>query len=300
MHAKKNLFHFPFKLNQFILSLLKGKTCFKMSGSNNNNIKQADGKIRKLKKRQPKKIKCINIELLKDNYPVVTLPKPVLAERSPLLLGYKYSINPNGTKFISVGFDPDSENFEAVVMIEDVENKNYIVINSDDWYIFFGKRKEVREEFENNYKMLAEAQNQLALFNWDMEPYIFTTPFSASFKIEFKSTESGGDFTKFDQQENKLHINIQEWNQLQTWLEFINTILTHYKSCTKLVDAYYQVYLRKCKENGQVIGDLSYFFTPQTSSSDITLTFNTLNYFRLYNEMANICFKRTTKHLEQA
>lgn len=171
------------------------------------------------------------------NKPIAILPKPVLAEKSPLLLGYKYAINSNGTNFISVGFDPDSENFEAVVMIEDVE-----------WYVFFGKRKEVCEEFENNYNMLARAQNQLALFNWDMEPYVFTTPFSASFKTEFKSTQSGGEFTKFDQQENKLWMTIDEWNQLYTWLEFINTVLTHYKSCTKLVDAYYQVYLKNVRK----------------------------------------------------
>lgn len=267
-----------------------------------NNNKKIDKKIKLPKKRQPRKIKCtdIDIESLKCNNPIVTVPKPVHVEKSPLLLGYKYAINSNGTKSVSVGFDPDSENFEAVVMIEDAENKNYIVMASDEWYTFFGKRKEVFDLFQNNYNTLMTADNQLALFNPDMEPFVYTIVFSGLLAIEFQSTQSGGEFTKFDQQEHKLWLNINEWNQLYTWMEFINTVLTHYKSCSKLVNAYYQVYLRKCMENGQVIGDLSFFFTPQAPSSDMSLTFNTLNYFRLYNELANICFKRTTKHLEKS
>ena len=199
-------------------------------------------------------------------------PLPV---STTLLLSYVYSINENYSKLIAVGFDPNT--FIARFILNDVDNDK-ILIDSDEWYLLFGKQNSINEA-------ISKLKNETSIEEHEKSSLIVL---SETLMISIEKL----DKIKICQRcniSNKLllvSLTLSEWNQLNNLMEFLNIVVTYNRSCTPLIKMYFDLYVERCNQQGKSVLDSAdyFFFYEDINNNNIKI-----NYSRLFNEIPLLC-----------
>ena len=133
---------------------------------------------------------------------------------NPLLIAYTYFLNNNFTKFISIGFD--STSLTPLINLEKI-GKSTILWDILDWTHFT-----INVCTINNFLNNTNTQLDISFTNFHM--------YSHNGKILIKNQKSNEviDFTA------------DEISNIIKLMEFLNSILYHYKSYTVYVQEYYK------------------------------------------------------------
>ena len=195
-----------------------------------------------------------------------------------LLLSYIYSINSNFSKLITVGFDPNC--FVARVILNDVNNDK-IVIDSDEWYLLFGKQRNINDTISQ----LSSSGNFITPKEHDKTSLIVLSD-TLMISIE----KDGAISVKICQRSNislslsMVTLTQNEWEQLNNCMEFINLVITHYRSCTPIIKMYFDIYVDKCiQQEKSALDSADYFFFNDVNNV------NKINYSRLFHEIPSLC-----------
>lgn len=171
-----------------------------------------------------------------------------------LLLSYTYFINDDCSKYISVGFNP--ETFKPETKLHHV-GVHQSTLDIKQWlYIFITKNNEFSK--------------------------LFTSKNPGRFRCSLKSVD-----IKFKKKSgiiiiNGFEINAQEWLLIVKLSEFIQSVLYWCSQATNNIINYYQKYVEKCKAHNVYSLDSTHFFV-----NDNTVI--KCNHSRLFYEIPILC-----------
>ena len=235
-----------------------------------------------------------------------------------LLLAYTYSLNVQGTKVCSVGFDSLDTEFGSSVQLKDISGRTNVILSSLEWYTLFTNFNKINDlltkEIDNEV-FETKGENVSSLIDslpssttkkirqqkgvckiQQMEYVILSQPMNIYVVTQCNSKTKEVDRTVVISRsiDKKTRINVSfnttEWRKLIVLSEFINNIVTRNRQTSYLVTTYFQQYLVKCIEHKKQVLDST--ITLFTHTTDL------INFNRLFYEIPILCESRIKQSIE--
>lgn len=174
-----------------------------------------------------------------------------------LLLSYTYFLNNESTKFICIGYD--TIHFSPIIHLNHIR-KSSIIWNILDWLTFTTHICSIQDFLSHNSNNINISFTNFLISNCDEKIFIKD-------KVSLEEVE----------------ITAAEMFTLINLIDFLNTIMFHYKSCVAYIQEYYNLYVLNCSTKNVFSLSTSDYFVPPSDRFQ-------LNYYRLFYEIP-IIFK---------
>lgn len=250
-----------------------GKEMIKINRKNKNKNRNDNKEISKLQK---KKINTHDIQKFKING---------YEDRSfgSVILETTYALNSGHTKYISVGFHPNT--LDSVLVIRDCILGGNILLTSADGIIFFEKLNQV-------FECINKACDELISFlRGQSKKYqssiIIPILSSLSVQILFIDQRITISFEQINNKKEEISLNINEFNMLYNLSNLLKAVHIYNKNHTNHVICYFNEYKAKCHDLNVDFLTHDHFFQPLSKDEQ------THNFLRLFTEIPYLCINST-------
>lgn len=243
-------------------------------------------KKKKKKKIMQKNVKLINNSskrklLNRQNFIKTTSSSP--SHFLNLILQYKYPLNDEQSKYISIGYSNETE-FQTAIVISKT-NKSFVPLSVNSWKIIAVYAK----QFINNYF------EQHVCDDLDFRKRrIFDTPSIRLIKVKcgnVRMIRIENVAETLDSQRS-IQLDFNEWKNILNFSEFFNEILDYYDKHSSIAENYYQTYTVNCILKGKSRLDKSDIF--QSNNKGVKL-----NFYRLFFEIPILSATRLRRDLHE-
>lgn len=194
-----------------------------------------------------------------------------------LVLATTYGLNNLHTKFVSIGYHPNT--LEAIIVVRDcLENEN-IILSAENGSTFFEKIDEVYGRINSACFALT---NYLLGHSKEYHPVadVIITPTVAA-KISLADFKILISFVQHDS--NQICFTIEEFNTFYNLSNFLSAV--HIYNCNHANDVfcYFKEYKAKCDELKVNVLEANSFFQPLNKEEQ------THNFVKLFSEIPHLC-----------